>query len=290
MSGSISSNPFDSNRVLQVLPSLPSFEEALARMLYLVEYRRPCGVLLGSPGTGTSALLEVLRREIATATCVPLSIDLQTLSGTATPWSLASGMGLSPQSDASPDLLWRLIEDRLEGGAATGVSYIPLIDHVQHADAGACSEISRCCRLMARTENTLLLVGHPPLPHDLTRVVQGQCDLLIELPCWTLEESVMFVTQITDHVDGPRFADEALCVIQTCTGGRFRDLMQICRLAWFTADVEGMNVIETSLIHMIAGEIWRPPTHPPMQFFPAPNTIRSNPATSIVPSFSAIGQ
>ncbi len=285
MPGSNFSHPFDSRRTLHVLRSLPSFEEALARLLYLVEYRRPCGVLLGLPGTGTSALMEVVRQELSTAASTPLPLDMQTVSASAIPWALSSGMGLSPLNGQSQDVLWRQIEDRLEGAATAGVSFIPVIDHLQHADFQAQLEIGRCCSLMARTENTLLLAGQPPLPHHLARITQVRCDLRIELPLWKPEETASFVTQMAEQVDGPRFADDAITIIQSCTEGRLRDVLQVCRLAWFTADVEGIDVIEAPLMQIVAGEIWRRPTHLSEPFFSIPSRV-----TSIAPSYSAVSQ
>jgi len=41
----------------------PGHEEALARLMYVVDQRRRCGVLLGPAGTGKSLLLTVLLAE-----------------------------------------------------------------------------------------------------------------------------------------------------------------------------------------------------------------------------------
>ncbi len=41
----------------------PGHEEALARLIFLIEQRRRCGVLSGPAGSGKSLVLELLRRE-----------------------------------------------------------------------------------------------------------------------------------------------------------------------------------------------------------------------------------
>ncbi len=245
---------------LNIVRQLPSFEEALARLLFLVEYRRPCGVVLGHAGSGKSALIEVVRQELSTSCCTPIVVDLQTLTATAVPRTLAVGMGLSPTSQDSPDSLWQAIEDRTEGAMSAGMSYVPLFDHLEQADADTLAAINCCCHLFARTQNTVLMSGRPPLPLELSMLVRSLCDLRIELPLWSTEETAQFVTQVQQVQLGPQFSESALSAIHLCAGGRLRDTQQVLRLANFAADAQDLETIDAEFIESVTSEIWRPAT------------------------------
>jgi len=262
MLGPQATNAIDDLRVLNVLRRQPSFEEALARLLFLVEHRRPCGIVLGLSGVGKSALFEVLRQELETPSSVPIAIDLRTISASALPRLLSSGMGLSPPDHERPETLWRMIEDRIEGAASARVSYIPLLDHLNQADEEMQGAIRRCCHLMARSGSTTLLSGSPPLPTGLSDMVRSLCDLRIELPLWSADETTQFVTQVQEAADAPRCTATAIAAIQTCSDGRLRDVHQICRLASFAAQSQGIDVINDDLLKTIASDIWQPTTHP----------------------------
>ena len=59
----------------------PSHEEALARLLFLVEQHRRLGLLIGAAGTGKTMLLSVLQRSAAQAQTEVVDVNVAGRSG-----------------------------------------------------------------------------------------------------------------------------------------------------------------------------------------------------------------
>ena len=67
----------------------PVHDEALARLLFLVEMRRPCGILCGGEGTGKSIVLRRLAREARRNRRAVADVDLAGIDGHELLWRLS---------------------------------------------------------------------------------------------------------------------------------------------------------------------------------------------------------
>ena len=270
MPGRQRTTQINQGRTLDALRQLSTFEEALSRLLFVVEHQRPCGLILGHAGTGKSALIEILREELSTPTCTPIVVDLQTSSSTMIAWKIAVGMGLSPNPQDAPELLWTAIDDRLAGASSSETMYVPLFDHLEQADECTAAAVTRCCHIFARRSGSVILCGRPQVPHELIDVVRSMCDLRIELPLWSVGETAQFVAQTQEGKSGPQYTGGAIGVLHHCAGGRLSDVQQLLRLTGFAAETQEIEKIDAKFVESIASEIWRPVTqlddvshHPP---------------------------
>ncbi|MBX3438039.1 MAG: ATP-binding protein [Planctomycetaceae bacterium] len=264
MPDNLQKHGFEPETLRAAAARLPSFEEALARLLYLVEHRRPCGIVFGQAGTGKSVLLEALHEELtmsesAGATCRPLLINRRLgRSEEGFAWSLATAMGLSPQDGMPRDVLWRAIEDRLEGAALAGQSIIPIFDHLDVTDPQTVGDLRRCGDLAVQTRTTIVLSARPTLGTALATVVGSLCDLKVELTAWTRQETNDFVTNLHEAMPDLSIADDAFDEIHASARGRMRDTVQLLRLAVFAARAQDVPLIDADLIQTVASEIWQP--------------------------------
>ncbi len=80
----------------------PSHEEAVARLLFIVEQHRRLGVLVGEAGTGKSMLLAVLKRAVQRAQGQVINVNVAGRSGDEVVWELAAGLRHSPRPDDPP--------------------------------------------------------------------------------------------------------------------------------------------------------------------------------------------
>lgn len=271
----------DEARVQAAALRVPPFEEALARLLYVVEHRRPCGLVVGPAGTGKSVLLKVLVRELAGSeaaqgACRPLLLDRHATAGSDLGWALAAAMGLAPRDRWPGELLWRAIEDRFQGAAMAGQSIVPVVDHTDQTDQRALVDLGRCCHLAQQYHCTVVVSARPVLSTGLVDAVGPLCDLRIELPLWDLEETSQFVTSVLSAGRKPQLAEDAARAIHSCSGGRMRDILQVLRLVLFAADAQGREHIDAHLVQTVAGEIWQPAAR-----------LRSNPAVLPAASMAA---
>ena len=124
LSGSPFQNTLDDSRIYES----PQHEEALARLYYLVEQRRHCGLLIGVGGTGKSLLLSILANQVRRTQRQSVEIDLLGMTGGELLWQVAAQLNLSPRESDPPSSLWRAVRDQLHalagpargGGGAAG--------------------------------------------------------------------------------------------------------------------------------------------------------------------------
>ncbi len=88
-------------------------EEALARLLFLVENHRRCGVLSGAAGTGKSLLLGILGREAARTGGEVAHIDLFGRSSLEMLWEIVAELGVPAGPDDAAPRLWRTLHDHI---------------------------------------------------------------------------------------------------------------------------------------------------------------------------------
>jgi hypothetical protein len=84
------------------------------------------------------------------------------------------------------------------------------------------------------------------------------CDLRIELPVWTIEETRSFIMGVLKDSQQLRISPDVPAALQRYTGGRMREIVQILRLAIFVAETERIGTIDAALLQTVIQEIWRP--------------------------------
>ena len=136
-------------------------EEAAARLWYLVECRRRCGLLTGPAGTGKTALLAVLADQLTRSGCRVVRVDVGGLSGDEFRWRLNGELGMFPGADDSQLLLWRKVQDSLEGMRAARLATVFVFDHVDQAGDDCRGPLRRLIQFQPhlRVAATILLAG-----------------------------------------------------------------------------------------------------------------------------------
>jgi hypothetical protein len=140
----------------------------------------------------------------------------------------------------------------------SGQSIVPILDHLDLTDQNTIVDLSRCCHLAVQHESSVLLSARLPINSALAEVVGPLCDLRIELPLWTPEETYLFVSHLMRGAGLPHMAIDAIDTIHTCSGGRMRDTVQVLRLSVFAARAQKADTIDAELVRTVAAEIWQP--------------------------------
>lgn len=217
----------------------PTHEEALARLLFLVEQRRRCGLLAGSAGTGKSMLLSVLKHAVKHAQGEAVAIDLVGMDATDLLWELASQLRLSPQADDSRLTLWRKVEDALLGNCLAQTRTVLLFDHLDRADNSCPGIIARLMHLNCRSTpwtTIIAAVRKNSLP-EYRDIFQDAIDLQIEVATLNQDESRDYVLSQLKSV-GRReslFTDAALNCIFEKSNGLPREINRLCDLSLLSA-------------------------------------------------------
>ena len=237
----------------------PGHEEALARLMYLVEQRRRCGVLWGPAGTGKSLVLELLRRETARTGAEVALVDLLASSGREMLWEVLAELGLSPGVHDSQSDLWRRLHDHVLADRYAHVPLVLIFDHLERAHADCVAMIERVEHL-ASGENsglTLVLGVSSERAAGLGQTLREISDLRIDLPPLDRDEVQQYIESllVSAGVDRPVFDQSAFDQLFDETRGIPRDLNRLCDLALLAGMADQAVHIDAAIVSTAAEEL-----------------------------------
>lgn len=165
-------------------------DEALARLHFLVDERRACGLVIGGSGTGKSSVLGRFAQEVRRAGGDVVLVDMVGRDSRETLWAVANGLNARVGDRDTPFAMWRAIGDRLLENKLLNVRTAILCDHVDQAGADA---IAILVRLLHGAEHggpgaTLLAATSADAAGQLPRALTERIDLRVELEAWTEED------------------------------------------------------------------------------------------------------
>lgn len=261
----LADNPFTSVLDGKWYIETPGHDEALARLLYVVEQARSCGVLVGSGGSGKSLLLRVLMKEVRRLTCEVALIDLLGRTSRELLWEAVAGLGLGPQYQDPPRVLWRKLHDHIATNRPAGMATVLIFDNVDRAEPECTSAIERLTQLGTNPETglTVVLAARTERLATLNHTLPQLADLQMQVPALDRSETVRYIEQrlVRAGASRPLFVEAALERVFTEARGVPRDVNRICELALVTGMADGSKAIAES--HVIeAVEQWRPAPRP----------------------------
>lgn len=234
-------------------------EEALARLLYLVEHERRCGVVSGGIGTGKSLLLELVESEAGRAGAQAAVVDLIGRSGREMLWEIVAALGLGPGTDEAPQKLWRRLQDRITVNQHLGRPLVLLFDHLERAHAECLEAIERLQQLSApgRAAFTLILAIRSERSHDLLRRLREMSDVRIELAPFDREQTRAYVETLLTRAgaERPLFDDSAFERLFEETHGVPREINRLCELSLLAGMAEQAGSIDATLVTAAAEEL-----------------------------------
>lgn len=235
-------------------------EEALARLLYLVEHERRCGVVAGGSGTGKSLLLELVKSEAARAGAQAAVVDLLGKSGREMLWEIVAALGLGPGADDAPQKLWRRLQDRITVNHHLGRPLVLLFDHLERAHAECLEAIERLQQLSApgRAAFTLILAVRSERSHDLLlRRLREMSDVRIELAPFDREQTRGYVETLLTQAgaERPLFDDSAFERLFEETHGVPREINRLCELSLLAGMAEQAGTIDGTFVAAAAEEL-----------------------------------
>jgi type II secretory pathway predicted ATPase ExeA len=262
MDTSQSVHPFEGSRTAMALLEVPSFVEALARVLYVAERRRPAGLIVGPAGSGKSALLQRVTGELAGTQHHCELLDLRTTAGHGLLWVLVERLGIAASGDWSDARLWRSIIDRIRGEGLVGRSLVLLLDHLEDCEEHCAVWLRRLVAEAAQSPGlSIILAARHNALAGWRELIHTYCELKIALPAWTIHETRRFLEQLWDGQRSLLITDDALAAMHALCRGRVRNLVQLGRLAWFAARAHELTAIDADHVRLVAGELW--PMQPP---------------------------
>ena len=164
----------------------PTHEEALARLHFLVDYRRRLGLLIGEPGSGKSFLLEMFAGELGERGLPVAKVNLMGVDRLEMLWLMAGELGLNPSCDLAFPSLWRLVTDRLKEYRYQKMDTVLLLDDADRASEEVLIQVVRLAQFDRSPEAQLTIVvsGCPERIGGLGQSLLEQAELRIDVAAW----------------------------------------------------------------------------------------------------------
>src|SRR5262245_39686800 len=257
-------SPFRNNRDPRWFFQSPFHEEALARLMFLVEHRRRCGLLTGPTGTGKSLVLELLRREAVRTGAEVALVDLFGCNGRELLWEILAALGRSPGLEDSQYTLWRRAHDHVEANGYARVPLVLILDHLERAHTDGIAVVERLQQLSApgRGGLTLILGVGSERATGLGATLREISDLRIELSPLDREQTQQYVETLLARAGAARalFDPSAFERLFDETRGVPRDLNRLCDLALLAGMADQATHIDGAIVAAAADELHaRPP-------------------------------
>ncbi len=237
----------------------PTHEEALARMYFLVEESRRCGVLRGPRGTGKSLLLKVLEEQLHRTQRQSALIDLTGLDSQELLAELCRALQFPPPRDDSPATAWRALTDFLTGSRMANVHTVILLDHLELAGAGIDQTIARLLKLERGAADSLTVIV------ATSGAVRGEarpswldaCDLMIDLPALDQQQTEQYVRETLRRAGCTQdiFEPAAVDALFERSAGVPREVNRLCDLALLTAMGQQVQRIGADVIATAGQEL-----------------------------------
>jgi general secretion pathway protein A len=237
----------------------PIHEEALARLLFLIENQRRCGVLSGPAGTGKSLILDILRREIARNAGAIARLDVCGRSSRELLWETAAEWGLCPGQTDGPNHLWRKLHDRVLANRYGRAPLVLLLDHLDRAQAECIGVVERLQHLSANGDTGLILIAvvRGDSSGRISSALREIADLRIELSYLDREQTELYVDTLLYKAGATRslFEPAAIDRLYLETRGVPRELNRLCDLVLLAGMADNAMTIDYLTVAAAADEL-----------------------------------
>lgn len=234
----------------------PGFEEAAARLEFLVDAGSRVGLLSGLAGIGKTTLLGRFADQLRGEGCLTASINAAGLGPEELIWSIAEKLQTPVEHDWNLFRLWRALQDRLYELRFLREQAVVLVDDADAAGADVLTHLYRLLHVDAAADArlTVVMAVERESTARLGRNLVEMVDLRIELRPWTLTETRALVDAVGRHARPTLFDDAALKQLWQTSRGMPRAILRLAELCRLAVEAEGGNRVDTSIVDGVAAE------------------------------------
>ncbi len=248
-------SPFSPAAVRAALASSPVHAEALARLEFLRESGCPLGLLLGTGGSGKSAVLAELAHRAARAGAVVAQVAAAGADEQHILPALAESLGA--QSCGESRALWRQVADRLEELRFEGLAALFLLDDLDRAAAATLGLVERLLSL-PDAPLTIVAAARPDSAGRIGRRILDQAAMRIELVPWNESESREQLERTIAAAGRvqPAFDGAAARRLYELSGGVPRRVSQLAQLALLAGAAQKLAIVDGETISAVHDELY----------------------------------
>lgn len=264
----LTDSPFRTDPDPRWFVETPGHDEALARLLFVIENRRRCGVLTGPSGVGKTITLEVLAKQVRRRPGAVAAVNLLGKTVHELLADVAGELGLAPASKHSTTHLWRDVEDFLRGSHATRQATVLIFDHADQAAPECVTALGRLAQLgsFGQASVTLIVGVASDSSSSLTRWLRDIADVPVELGNLSPDDAAGYVQSLLAKAGNASqlFDPAALDRLSELSHGNPRELNRLCELSLLAAMVAGDTQVDEATVESVGREFIpaRPATRP----------------------------
>ena len=251
--------PFSPRLDPRAFHASPVHNEALARLLFLVDERRRVGLLLGDAGTGKSLLLATLARELRATTPNVAVINLLGAEPQGFLWNVAAALGANPDIQAGTHELWRTVTDQIAAARYQQLPTVLLLDDADRASRECQAAVLRLAHadLAPEARLTLVLASRLNNSHRLDRRLLELAELRVDLVPWEEVDTAAFVNEalLKAGRHEPAFEEGALARLHLLSQGIPRHVCQLAELALVAGAGENLRRIDAATLEAVYHEL-----------------------------------
>jgi general secretion pathway protein A len=237
----------------------PGHDEALARLIFLVEQHRRCGVLSGLSGTGKSLILELLRRETVRTGAEVVLVDVLGCGGRELLWEILATLGKAGGTDDSSHRLWIRLQDHIRVNCDASLPLVLILDHLDRAQPDCLVTVERLQHLSSAAHSGLTLVLGVSNDRAAAQAefLRDISDLRIDVVPLDRGQTQKYVETLLERAgaDRPLFDSSAFDRLFDAALGIPRQINRLCDLALLAGMADQVPQIDEGIIATVAEEL-----------------------------------
>lgn len=235
-------------------------QEAVSRLLYLIEVGEPFGVICGPDGSGRTRVLTRLRQEVERMGKLVVSLNVSGLDEDAAIAELTSSVSSSARRNMARHEFVSLLRDEMTGRMHCGVHTVILIDDLHRAQ----TELESFLRVMTalnagscdsgnQGKLTVIVTSDRPLANGLSL----ESLLQIRLSPLDAVESSDFVRSLVRRQNIPEtlLDDSAVRAIYDLSRGNTARMTRVCELVAVLHETSPETQITSEIISAVMSEL-----------------------------------
>jgi type II secretory pathway predicted ATPase ExeA len=246
----------------------PGQEEALARLMYVVDECRQGALVIGPAGIGKTMILEVFARRTRRPNREVVMCRCPALGGREMFFDLAQEFGLAPEPSATEADLWRSLRNHVTANRLQNSQTLIIVDQAQllSENPGQLRALHMLYHLDSHPTSrlTVVLAARQELMRHARAEVIEWIDLGVALEPLTAAQTADYIKQLTNWAGRTEavFSDDAIARIYELSGGVPRQVNRICDLGLLAAATEESAQVTEQVVDSVYKELNPDTTEP----------------------------
>jgi type II secretory pathway predicted ATPase ExeA len=247
--------PFDNVPARSAFYRSPQHEEALRRLLYVIEYRKGVAMLTGEVGCGKTTVIRALNDFLDKDKYQFSTISNPALEPTDLIKAILLKLGGHANNGSKTDLLDRL-HRHLFQNAEIGINTVLAIDEAHVVcNRASLDELRMLLNIQSDDEFliTLILLGQPPLLKNISELqpLKERISIKFNLEPLDLQHSLAYIVHRLKWAGATRgiFTQEAVQAIHEFTGGLPLRINNLCDRCLLMGLMRQTRLVDRAIVH-----------------------------------------